>query len=306
MGKVHELLLAHGRETARKMVEEPRLVDLAAEIMADESDDVSLSYAGFCMTCLPHRDTQSKTPWMRQNGKYSLMVQPGALIIDAKPVEFGIPFGSRARLILLYLSTRAMQTGERRVEIGRSMNSWLRAMNIPTNGQNYAAVLDQAKRIAACRMTFGWKGDEGQNNNVPINLIGPSAFASNEGPRDWQEEVELTQSFYEALKKHPVPLRQRAIAEIANNSFAIDVYVWLAYRLHRITRPTAVPWGFLRDQFGPDYKRMVDFRRRFLEALKLATAVYPEADIDYDGRGLLLKPSRPAVPERKIIAVGSR
>jgi len=38
---------------------------------------------------------------------------------------------------------------------------------------------------------------------------------------------------------HPVPIEENAIAMIANNSMAIDVYCWLAYRLHSLTTPNS-------------------------------------------------------------------
>jgi hypothetical protein len=51
---------------------------------------------------------------------------------------------------------------------------------------------------------------------------------------------------------------------------------------------------------------MTGFRRSFKEGLALATAVYPDANVDMNDKGLILKPSRPAVPERKIVAIGNR
>ena len=58
MAELHELILRHGRETAREMVpvRQRSLVDIAAEILSCESNDFSTTYAGFCLTSLPHRD----------------------------------------------------------------------------------------------------------------------------------------------------------------------------------------------------------------------------------------------------------
>jgi len=47
---LHRLVLIHGRERARLMVPEKQrpLVDIAAEVMADESQRIGISYTGFC------------------------------------------------------------------------------------------------------------------------------------------------------------------------------------------------------------------------------------------------------------------
>ena len=84
---------------------------------------------------------------------------------------------------------------------------------------------------------------------------------------------------------------------------AIDLYVWLAYRLHVLKEPVEIGWPALRRQFGEGYKELRFFRRDVLPSLKLALAVYPEAHLEVDEKaGLTLYPSPPPVPERKIIA----
>jgi hypothetical protein len=42
------------------------LVDIAAEILAAETNDFAATYAGFCLTSLPHRDPGVRT-WERKN-----------------------------------------------------------------------------------------------------------------------------------------------------------------------------------------------------------------------------------------------
>ena len=79
---------------------------------------------------------------------------------------------------------------------------------------------------------------------------------------------------------------------------AIDLYIWLAYRLHALKEPMPVSWSALHGQFGANYERARNLKPVFLEALKLALAVYPEAKVEPDeDRGILLYPSRPPVVE---------
>ena len=114
--------------------------------------------------------------------------------------------------------------------------------------------------------------------------------------------------FFDQLKKHPVPVEEAAVRQIANNSMALDVYCWLAYRLHVLSAPTAVSWRALYGQFGQGYGRLDHFRRKFRETLALALAVYPAAEIEEENRGLILKPSPPPVAARsgRLTVVGSK
>ena len=75
----------------------------------------------------------------------------------------------------------------------------------------------------------------------------------------------------------------------------LDIYIWLAYRLHALRTDVEVSWPSLYAQFGAGYGRLRDFRAGFMAGLELAVAVYPEARISVDDQGVVLRPSRPAV-----------
>jgi hypothetical protein len=68
----------------------------------------------------------------------------------------------------------------------------------------------------------------------------------------------------------------------------LDVYAWLAHRLHRIPakEPVFIPWAALRAQFGLDYGRMIDFKRFFRRALSMVLTRYQGARVVLDERGM--------------------
>ena len=82
------------------------------------------------------------------------------------------------------------------------------------------------------------------------------------------------------------------------------MYIWLAYRLHALTRSTPVTWTPLHGQFGAGFKAVRQLKPTFREALGLALAVYPEARVDADKDGLVLHPSLPAVPRSEARRLG--
>ena len=118
------------------------------------------------------------------------------------------------------------------------------------------------------------------------------------------ETAKLSEVFFEQLKKHPVPLEDAAIRAINNNSMALDVYAWLAYRLHVLSSPRAVTWKALRPQFGGGVERDNNFKAQFLTNLRLALAVYRDAKVEVEDTGLVLHPSRPPVTPKSLAMRG--
>jgi len=95
-------------------------------------------------------------------------------------------------------------------------------------------------------------------------------------------------------------LDEQAIARLANNATAFDLYTWLAQCLHRVPthRQHLVPWASLHDQFGQGYEHIRKFKQVFRATLKTALMAYPEAKLTEDARGLILYHSKPPVPPR--------
>ena len=102
-----------------------------------------------------------------------------------------------------------------------------------------------------------------------------------------------------------MPVREEAIRAIGSRSLAIDVYIWLAYRLHSLTKPTTVSWAALHSQFGAGFKLVRQIKPALTEAISLALAVYPEARVDIEQTtGITLHPSAPAVPRSEARRLG--
>ncbi len=76
---------------------------------------------------------------------------------------------------------------------------------------------------------------------------------------------------------------------------ALDIYIWLAYRLHALTQPAPISWTSLHAQFGTGFKLVRQFKPQFLDALAAATAAYPDARIGVTETNVTLHPSRPPV-----------
>jgi hypothetical protein len=307
MGHVHQLICQHGLEAARARVDtkaERHAVEAAAALLADEEGRLGITHAGFAMTSLPHKRIEEAL-WRREGHRTTLLVESGH---SRKGHLIGVPYGSIARLILLYLQTEAIRTNSPEVELGRSMKSWMSRMSLSTGGRTYQLVTEQARRISACRLTFFTdreNGGEGRHNGAFVqDAISFAGVADDNQPSLWQDRVRLDPGFWRSLREHPVPVREEAIRAIGTRSLAIDVYIWLAYRLHALSRRTPVTWAALHGQFGAGFRLLRQIKPTFLEALGLALAVYPEARVDADRDGIVLHPSPPAVPRAEASRLG--
>ena len=296
MAEVHQLIISRGIEEARRRAvskHERNVVEAAYQVLSDDAERMGFTYSGFALTSLPHKPPKTDT-WRREGHNLTLVLQAG---VDRNEKSIGLPYGSYARFILLFLQSEAIRTGSREVELGRSMRVWLGTMNLSIGGMTYKMVNEQARRISGCSLTFfadrsgaqiKSRGGFVKTEITMTNVIGDQ-------PALWQDRVLLDEDFYRALRDHPVPVSETALRAIGPRSLVIDVYIWLAYRLHALKKEVEVGWPALFAQFGGGVGRIRGFRKYFIECLAIATAAYPEARVDIGERGVILRPSRPAI-----------
>jgi len=308
MAEIHERLLARGSAEADQLLpfgEERRLVRLASTFLGCEDVETGFTHPGLCLTVLPYRALRPEEEWRRIGPSMTLSVQP---LRDREGRMRGVPYGSKARLILLFLQSEAVRTTSPEIELGTSMHAWLKKLDVSAGGKTYAQVSEQADRIASCVLTFtyrGLSGDTHWQDSIVRGTFDPRA-------RSGDRVVRLSETFFHALRERPTPINIAAVRLLGDRCAALDIYLWLAYRLHSLKAPTLVGWQALHAQFGANTKQMWHFRPRFLRELKAATAVYPEARVSAEDRGLLLVPSPPpatvslVVPRRRSSEASAR
>lgn len=301
MAQVHEIIAANGRAAA-EAIAPAEIVDIAVGVLSDDRGRQNYTYSGLCLTGFPHRKIPDNQTWERAGHRVKLIVEPGRLDIGSQSKLFGVPYGARARMILIYLITQAVRTNSREIALGKSMRSWLETMGVAIGGETYAGFREQSMRIAACSIKFFWDDDRGgrafeKGGVIRKGLIFGDSLDFGQQMRLFDDVVVLDEAFFAAARAHPVPLAEAAVRHLKDRSMALDIYVWLAYRLHTLKGPTHLTWAALRDQFGAGFKEPRFFRRPFLEALDAAVAAYPDAKVSMsdDGAGIVLHPSRPPV-----------
>jgi hypothetical protein len=258
-----------------------RIVRLAGEIAGSLPERPDYLHSVLCQVGLPRRRVEGKT-FERTNGNASLLIEAGKLWNGEEWAQQPLPYGTRPRLALVHLGSEAVRTRSPTVEVGHSVREFLLRLGISTGGEEYANFGRQMRALAACRMSLG-VGLETLEAK-PIKRFTAWVSSSPHQRALWPGVIELTPEFYQSLVESAVPL---------------DVYSWLAHRLHRIRARagTKLSWANLRAQFGQEYRDPKDFKREMAKALRAVMAVYPDARVEQVAGGLVLLPSRSPVPK---------
>lgn len=284
---------------------ERRLVRASLEIEAEDPDSILYQHTVFCQTGLPYRDPGARMRiWERLNGRTHLEVLAGKAMHPEKGrlVELGLPYGPKPRLIIAHLNAEALRTGSPEIEIEDSLTAFVKRLKLDPKGRNMRIIKDQLARLSASSIRLGVVR-EGRAITVNSQIVTAFDlwFPKDERQRVlWPATVRLSLDYFESLQKHAVPLDERAIVALSHSAMALDVYAWLAQRLHRIDprRPAFVPWAALHEQFGWHYGRMDNFKRVFRQTLDMVCSQYRGAQIELDSRGMTLRNSTPPVKGR--------
>lgn len=171
--------------------------------------------------------------FVRQSGSVWLSVQAGLLDEGNGPVVQPIPYGAMPRLALAWVSTYAKRHKTREIPIGDSAAEFLRLVGMDSQGNRYVTLRKQMHALAACRLQLGYKGRT--FNGEPIEQF--DAWLGNRDARQrslWPGVMLLSESYFQELMEKGVPLDNRALMALKGSALALDVYAWLAYRLHQI------------------------------------------------------------------------
>ncbi len=279
-----------------------KLIDASAEIMSTPPDgeDMAFTHSVLCQVGLPRSKFDGRE-FMRQSGAAWINVQAGWLDEGKGPVQQPVPYGPLPRLALAWISTQAVRNKEREIAIGSSASEFLRLLGKPTTGGvrgSFATLRKQMHALAACRLQLGFKGRT--FNGQPVEQF-DAWLANRETGQQvlWPGLLVLSDGYFNSLVENAVPLDNRALMALSDSALALDVYTWLAHRLHRIEgRGVTLHWKAIREQFAQEYKGKdpdKDFKKEFLPALKKVLAVYPQAKVKPVTGGVLLLGSPPPI-----------
>ena len=289
-----------------------RAVQASVDISLNAPEEIVYQHTVLCQTSMPYRNPgKNVLEWEREQGSVSLLIEAGKARNPEtnKWIQLSLPFGPKPRLILSHLNAEALKQGSPVIEVEETMTAFVRRIQNPLkkvktgpNGYEIRSFKDHLGRLSAAIIRLAVCTDR---RAVQVDSKIVTAFdlwfPKDEQQRVlWPSTIRLSEDYFNSLQRHAVPLDERALGALSHSAMALDIYTWLAQRLHRIPegRPQFIPWTALKDQFGYGYNRMDNFKRVFRIAMKQVLIQYTTANIEGDNRGLTLRNSLPPVPSR--------
>lgn len=290
-------LTAMARDTRRRA-----LVRQSFEEAMPTAEDLRHIHSVLAICSLPYtRQAPDVRRFERRQGRMSLVIEAGELQSpDGTWVPQPLPYGSRARLLLLHLCSEAIRQNSPTIDIEDSLSAFIRSMGYEvTGGKNGSlnAFKAQVNALAACSMKIGvWNGERARTiRTVPFESL-DVWFPVNANQRIlWPSTITFSQAFFDTLKQHALPTNTRAVRVFANSPRKLDLLFWLGYRLKHIQKPLHIGWDALKEQFGPDIKRDRFFRAEFATDIAHIREVFPKLALNIAEEGLTLLPADPSV-----------
>lgn len=277
-----------------------KLIRSGVAIRSSAPKEYLFQHKVLCQVFFPYRNPNTDI-WETKNGHQHLVIESLSVRAhDGSLFKPGVPYGAKPRLIIIQLNDYAIKQQTATIEIDESMTKFLKKLGYRSNtGDTFRSFKEQMTRVAACNFSFSNIVNESKVVQTDSKIIkGFELWRNKEGQREiWPSTVELSSDYYENLATHAVPLDLRAVRALISYPVSIDIYTWLAERLHRVPqgRPQFIPWPALQNQFPLNYAHIRHFRKHFLDNLRRTMAVYPSGKVDADLAGMVLHNSPPPV-----------
>jgi len=275
---------------------------------AEDQSELYFQHSVLCQVGLPYHDREKLRLWEHRQGFAVVAIEAGHLLDPhrGKYVAVGMPWGPKPRLILAYLNAEALRQNSPTIEIEASLTAFVKRIRGLGYGREIKMFKEQLRRLAAATIRLGILHNDEAADQINAHIVtGINLwFPKDERQRViWNSTVRLSQEYFDSLQNHAVPLHESDLAALAQTAMGLDIYAWLAQRLHRINggKPAFIPWTALREQFGPDYRQMFNFKREFRHTLAKVLARYQTARIELNEKGMTARNSPPPVAKRLVL-----
>lgn len=237
----------------------------------------------------------------RRQGRMSLVIEAGKLMTsEGKWERQPLPYGSRARLLMMHLCSEAIRQKSPTIEIADSLSAFIRDMGFDVTGGKTGSLTyfkQQVNALAACRLQIGVWGSGGAATleTKPFSKMEVWLPENPDQKMLWPSTITFSRDFYDDLTQRALPVNKHIVRAFANSARKLDILFWLSYRLKNLDEPLAISWDSLKNQFGAGFGRARDFRQAFTEEVAAIKEVLPKVPLQVSAEGLRLLPTNTAV-----------
>jgi Plasmid encoded RepA protein len=299
---------------ARLTRSQEKLIEAATDIRMNPGDAEAAFMARELVQCtLPHKNPGNQLiSWKRTNGYLTLGIAQG--VNHETGETYGFPYGIIPRLLLFWITTEALRTKDRRLELGHSLSEFMREVGLdPSRGgkrSDARRLQNQMRRLFKATISFHKTMEEQHRHGerwldmqvAPEGVLWWDPHDPEQGTL-WGSYVVLGELFYKAITAAAVPVDMRILRAIKRSALALDLYAWVTWRGFRLSKSAFIPWEGLSEQMGAEYNDIDNFVRHAKAALRKICTCYPALKLDFVKGGLLLHPSPPSIapaPKRTI------
>jgi hypothetical protein len=281
------------------------LAELKEKIESQDPKEGDIAYMSspLVQVTLPHSDPGDVDIWSRENGSLSLYIRPGVRQTEDGDYEtLGLPYGVYPRLIMAWICTQVTKHGRRRLDLGKSLQSFMRDLAVTPSGGEHGTTgrfQNQMRRLFAAQIGMIWQRPGREKRRSAVIADEMDLWWDPQDPDQrtlWESSVRLSQQFFEAIKKRPVPADRRILREIKDSALAIDLYFWTTYKAATISEPVALSWQQVHDQLGSDYEQVKHFAAEARRHLREISVIWTDLSYKTPRGRLKLYPSHPSVP----------
>lgn len=301
---IHDYIYSEGAEFVLDVTpdsDEKTYLECAINYMSMEPSPPIFVHSIFTKVNLPLSPLPSSTrKWRKSDGKLEVIFSSGYEPEQGKfySKRTELPYGAKARLIIYYICNEVYRTKSCEIDLTKSLSTFMKCIGSKVTGGKTGTIKsfkDQLRRISRMRVEAIFH-DTNQAEISELGLHGTQLwqFADyNRRENPWPQYLKINQHFVDSVLNHGLPLDRNAIMLLKRNTFAMDWYCFLKQRSNGLKEPYMLMWTVLERQLSADFKRLADFRKSSIQALKLVGTVFPEARLIADKNGITLLPFEP-------------
>lgn len=283
---------AHGLKT-------DRLVNASCDIAAapPTGDEIGFLCSDFVRFSLPHRAI-GENFFERHDGDMmtTFMCPPG----------IGMPYGKWPRLLLIFLTTAAVRTRAREIDLASSMSEFMKSLCSTVTGGTNGSIRpfkNQLIRTLSLTSTVSIvEKVQARLRNAPVadEFEVHWAVVQTDQKSGLPSKVRLGERMFDQMLKSAVPLDMRAVRALQQSPLSLDLYAWSTFRAHALpaSHATRIGWASFKKQFGAGYKTQSDFKIAVRSAIAQVQMVYPMLRCDAAGSHFVIHRSAPSVSRR--------
>lgn len=283
--------------------------DTLATMEGIDRDNLTHIHSVLALCGLPYKKQPLEVrEYERRQGRMSLVVEAGKLMTSTGQWERQpLPYGSRARLLMMHLCSEAIRQQSRTIEIADSLSAFIRDMGFEVTGGKTGSLTyfkQQVNALAACRLQIGVWGSGGAATieTKPFSKMEVWLPENPDQKMLWPSTITFSNDFFEDLTQRALPINKHVARAFAGSARKLDIIFWASYRLKNLSAPLPISWDSLQGQFGEGFARQRAFRALFAKEVADIKSVLPKLPLTLSEKGLVLSPADSSVlalPHRK-------